>query len=88
MKIVKEITLKECQELILNPAFDQLGYYPGCLLDNYLLYDWDNHTYIIIQEKYVNCWTSTPVATKTNDKKLVDNFFLVQDEILNEINAE
>lgn len=88
MKIVKEITLKECQELILNPAFDQVGYYPGCLLDNYLLYDWDNHTYIIIQEKYVNCWTSTPVATKTNDKKLVDNFFKVQDEVLNEINAE
>lgn len=88
MKIEKEITLDQCQKLILSPDFDQLGYYPGCLLDNYLLYNWDNHTYIIIQEKYVNCWTSTLVATKTNDKKLVDDFFKVQDEVLNEINAE
>lgn len=88
MKIEKEITLEQCQELILDPDFDQLGYYPGCMMDNYLLYDWDNHTYIIIQEKYVNCWTSTAVATKTNDKKLVDNFFKVQDEVLKEINAE
>lgn len=88
MKIEKEITLEQCQELILNPNLEEVGYYPGCLLDNYLLYDWDNHTYIIIQEKYVNCWTSTLVATKTNYKKLVDDFFKVQDEVLNEINAE
>lgn len=88
MKIEKEITLEQCQELILDPNFEEVGYYPGCLLDNYLLYDWDNHTYIIIQEKYVNCWTSTLMATKTNDKKLVDDFFKVQDEVLKEINAE
>ena len=88
MKIQKELTLEQCQELISNPTLDEVGYYPGCLLDNYLLYDWDEHTYIIIQEKYVNCWTSTLVGTKTNDKKLVDNFFKVQDEVLNEINAE
>lgn len=88
MKIQKEITPDQCQELILNPNLEEVGYYPGCLLDNYLLYDWDNHAYIIIQEKYVNCWTSTLVATKTNDKKLVDDFFKVQDEVLKEINAE
>lgn len=88
MKIEKEITLEQCQELILDPNFEEVGYYPGCLLDNYLLYDWDNHTYIIIQEKYVNCWTSTLMATKTNDRKLVDDFFKVQDEVLKEINAE
>lgn len=88
MKIVKEITLDQCQKLILSPDFDQLGYYPGSLLDNYLLYDWDACTYIIIQEKYLNEWSSTLMATKTNDKKLVDNFFKVQDEVLNEINAE
>lgn len=88
MKIEKEITLDQCQELILNPDFDQLGYYPGCLLDNYLLYDWDSQTYIIIQEKYLNEWSSTLMATKTNDRKLVDDFFKVQDEVLNEINAE
>lgn len=88
MKIEKEITLEQRQELILDPNFEEVGYYPGCLLDNYLLYDWDNHTYIIIQEKYVNCWTSTLMATKTNDKKLVDDFFKVQDEVLKEINAE
>ena len=76
--------LEQCQELILNPAFDQVGYYPGCLLDNYLLYDRDNHTYIIIREKFVNCWTSTLIATKTNDKKLVDDFFKMQDEVLKE----
>lgn len=88
MKIEKEITSDQCQKLILNPNLEEVGYYPGCLLDNYLLYDWDNHTYIIIQEKYVNCWTSTLVATKTNDKKLVDDFFKAQNEVLNEINAE
>ena len=88
MKVKKEITPEQCQELILNPNFEEVGYYPGCLLDNYLLYNWDNHTYIIIKEKYVNCWTSTLMATKTNDKKLVDDFFETQDEVLKEINAE
>ena len=88
MKIKKEITSDQCQKLILNPNLEEVGYYPGCLLDNYLLYDWDNHTYIIIKEKYVNCWTSTLVATKTNDKKLVDDFFKAQDEVLKEVNAE
>ena len=88
IKIEKEITLDQCQELILNPDLDQLGYYPGSLLDNYLLYDWNACEYIIIQEKYLNCWSSTLVATKTNDKKLVDDFFKTQDEVLNEINAE
>lgn len=88
MKIQKEITLDQCQELILDPNLEEVGYYPGCLLDNYLLYNWDSQTYIIIQEKYVNCWTSTLMATKTNDRKLVDDFFKVQDEVLKEINAE
>ena len=88
MKIEKEITLDQCQKLILSPDLDQLGYYPGSLLDNYLLYDWDNHTYIIIKEKYVNCWSSTLIATKTNDKKLADDFLKTQDEILDEIDAE
>ena len=88
MKIELELTLEQCQELILNPNLEEVGYYPGCLLDNYLLYDWDDHTYIIIREKPVNCWTSTLVATKTNDKKLVDDFFKAQDEVLSEINAE
>lgn len=88
MKIEREITLEQRQELILDPNLEEVGYYPGCLLDNYLLYDWDNHTYIIIKEKYVNCWTSTLIATKTNDKKLVDDFFKTQDEVLDEINAE
>lgn len=88
MKIKKEITLDQCQKLILNPNLDQLGYYPGSLLDNYLLYDWDTCTYIIIQEKYLNEWSSTLVATKTDDKKLVDDFFKAQDKVLDEINAE
>lgn len=88
MKIKKEITPDQCQELILDPNLEEVGYYPGCLLDNYLLYDWDNNTYIIIQEKYVNCWTSTLMATKTDDKKLVDNFLKEQDEVLKEIDAE
>lgn len=88
MKIVKEITLEQCQELILDPAFDQVGYYPGCLLDNYLLYDWNTCTYIIIQEKYVTSWTSTLMATKTDDEKLVDNFLKEQDRVFDEINAE
>ena len=88
MIIKKEITLDQCQKLILNPNLEEVGYYPGCLLDNYLLYDWDNHTYIIIQEKYLNEWNSTLMATKTNDKKLVDDFFKAQNEVLNEINAE
>lgn len=88
MKIEREITLDQCQKLILNPNLEEVGYYPGCLLDNYLLYDWDNHTYIIIKEKYVNCWTSTLIATKTNDRALVDDFLKTQDEVLNEINAE
>ena len=82
MRIDKEITLEQCQELILNSNLEEVGYYPGCLLDNYLLYDWDDRTYIIIREKYVNCWTSTLIATKTNDKKLVDDFFKTQDEVL------
>ena len=88
MKIEREITLEQCQELILNPDLDQLGYYPGCLLDNYLLYDWDNHTYIIIQEEYLNEWSSTLVATKTNDRALADDFFKTQDKVLKEIDAE
>ena len=88
MKIKKEITSDQCQELILNSNLEEVGYYPGCLLDNYLLYDWDNHTYIIIQEEYLNEWTSTLVATKTNDKKLVDDFFKAQDKVLDEIGAE
>lgn len=88
MKIEKEITAEQYQELILNPNLEEVGYYPGCLLDNYLLYDWDSHTYIIIKEKYVNCWTSTLIATKTNNEKLVDDFLKTQDEVLNEINAE
>lgn len=88
MKIEKEITLDQCQKLILSPDLDQLGYYPGSLLDNYLLYDWNACTYIIIQEKYLNCWNSTLMATKTNDKKLVDDFFKTQDEVLDEIDAE
>ena len=88
MKIEKEITSDQCQELILNPNLEEVGYYPGCLLDNYLLYDWDNHTYIIIQEKYLNCWTSTLIATKTNDSKLVDDFLKTQDKVLDEIGAE
>ena len=88
MKIEKEITSDQCQKLILSPDFDQLGYYPGCLLDNYLLYDWNACTYIIIQEKYLNCWSSTLVATKTNDRALVDDFFKTQDEVLDEIDAE
>lgn len=88
MKIQKEITSEQYKELILNPNLEEVGYYPGCLIDNYLLYDWEDHTYIIIKEKYVNCWTSAPVATKTNDKKLVDNFLKEQDEVFDEIDAE
>lgn len=88
MKIQKEITLDQRQALILNPNFEEVGYYPGNLLDNYLLYNLEDHTYIIIQEKPVNCWTSTLIATKTNDKKLVDNFLTVQDKVFDEINAE
>ena len=88
MKIKKEITLDQCQKLILNPDLEEVGYYPGCLLDNYLLYDWNDRTYIIIREKPVNCWTSTLMATKTNDKNLVDDFFKAQDEVLSEINVE
>ena len=88
MKVKKEITLDQCQKLILNPNLEEVGYYPGCLLDNYLLYDWDTCTYIIIQEKYLNEWSSTLIATKTNDRKLVDDFLKTQDEVLNEINAE
>ena len=87
MKVKKEITPDQCEELILNPNLEEAGYYPGCLLDNYLLYDWNDHTYIIIQEKYVNCWTSTLMATKTNDRALVDGFLKTQDEVLNEINV-
>lgn len=88
MKIQKEITPDQYQELISNPTLDEVGYYPGCMMDNYLLYNWDTCAYILIQEKYLNEWSSTLIATKTNDKKLVDNFFKVQDEVLNEINAE
>ena len=88
MKIEKEITLDQCQKLILSPDLDQLGYYPGSLLDNYLLYDWNACTYIIIQEEYLNEWSSTLIATKTNDKKIADDFLKAQDEVLNEINAE
>lgn len=88
MKIEKEITLDQCQELILDPDFDQLGYYPGCMMDNYLLYNWDTCQYILIQEKYLNDWSSTLIATKTDDEKLADNFFKVQDEVLKEIGAE
>ena len=88
MKLQKEITLEQCQKLILNPNLEEVGYYPGCLLDNYLLYDWDTCTYIIIQEKYLNEWASTLMATKTNDKKLVDDFLKTQDEVLDEIDAE
>lgn len=88
MKIKKEITPDQCQELISNPTLDEVGYYPGCLLDNYLLYNWDNKKYIIIQEKYVNCWTSTLIATKTDDEKLVDNFLKEQDKVFDEINVE
>ena len=88
MKVKKEITLEQCQELILNPNLEEVGYYPGCLLDNYLLYDWNACEYIIIQENYLNEWSSTLVATKTNDRKLVDDFLKTQDEVLNEINAE
>lgn len=88
MKIKKEITSDQCQELILNPNLEEVGYYPGSLLDNYLLYDWNACTYIIIQEKYLNCWSSTLMATKTNDKKLVDDFLKTQDEVFKEINAE
>lgn len=88
VKIQKEITLEQCQELILNPALDQVGYYPGCLLDNYLLYNEAACTYIIIQEKYVNCWSSTLMATKTNDRTLVDDFLKTQDKVLDEIEAE
>lgn len=84
MKIEREITLEQCQELILDPDFDQLGYYPGCIMDNYLLYNWDTCTYILIQEKYLNEWSSTLIATKTDDKKLVDDFFKMQDEVLKE----
>lgn len=82
MKIEKEITSDQCQELILSPDLDQVGYYPGCLLDNYLLYNWDTEKYVIIQEKYLNEWSNTLIATETDDEKLVDNFFKVQDEIL------
>lgn len=88
MKIKKEITPDQCQELILNPNLEEVGYYPGCLLDNYLLYNWDNKKYIIIREKYVNCWTSTLIATETDDEKLVDNFLKEQDKVLDEIDAE
>lgn len=88
MKIKKEITSDQCQKLILNPNLEEVGYYPGCLLDNYLLYNWDDNTYIIIQEKPLTCWTSTLVATKTNDSKLVDDFLKTQDEVFDEINAE
>ena len=88
MKIEREITLEQCQKLILNPNLEEVGYYPGCLLDNYLLYDWNACEYIIIQEKYLNEWSSTFIATKTNDKKLVDDFFKTQDEVLDEIDAE
>ena len=88
MKTVKEITSDQCQKLILNPNFEEVGYYPGSLLDNYLLYDWNACEYIIIQEKYLNEWSSTLMATKTNDRALVDDFLKTQDEVLNEINAE
>ena len=88
MKIEKEITSDQCQKLILNPSFEEVGYYPGSLLDNYLLYDWNACEYIIIQEKPLTCWTSTLIATKTNNEKLVDDFLKTQDEVFKEINAE
>ena len=88
MKIEREITPDQCQKLILNPNLEEVGYYPGSLLDNYLLYDWNACTYIIIQEKYLNCWSSTLMATKTNDEKLVDDFLKTQDEVFDEIDTE
>lgn len=58
--------------------------YESNLLDNYLFYvngrtieefsDYPTTNYIILEEKYVNCYTSTYTVTLTNNEKIASYF--------------
>lgn len=83
-----EIDSSHCFELEkkLLELVNFIGYesYESGLLDNYLFYtngrtieefsDYPTTNYIMLEETYVNCWTSTYTVTLTNDEKLASDF--------------
>lgn len=53
--------------------------FDGVLLDSYIIYDAENiqigkikpRKYIILREKYLNCWSSTIEMTMTDDENMI-----------------
>lgn len=81
-RTVITINLNSVEE-ILDKCNEIIAYNPGVLLDNYIL-DIDNLTfgnskkhwrYLIIKEKYLNCWQSISEGIFTNDEQEFERYY-------------
>lgn len=97
-----DLHYSECSDIRkkLLELVDFIGYegYEGSLLDNYLFYtngrtieefsDYPTTNYIILEETYVNCWTSTYTVTLTNDEDLARDFERRATEYWNKVESD
>ena len=76
------IDIKHLEE-ILDKCNEIIAYNPGVLLDNYIL-DIDNLVfgngkkhwkYLIIKERYINCWQSASEGIFTNDEEEFEHYY-------------
>lgn len=81
--IVKNIDLETCNKIVdmANGQGLEVIQFDGCLLDDYIIYNHDTlkvgraiRKYMIIQEYYINEWSSGLELLLTDSDKKVDQF--------------
>lgn len=79
-----EISWKDAQSLLsfADSKCCPISCFEGCLLDNYVIYNAKciavnkskPRKFIILQEKYLNSWSSGIILILTDDEKQVEDF--------------
>lgn len=81
--IIKNIDLETCNKILdmANGQDLEIIQFDGCLLDDYIIYNYDTlkvgraiRKYMIIQEYYINEWSSGLELLLTDSEKKVDQF--------------
>lgn len=81
--IIKNIDLETCNKIVdmANSQGLEVIQFDGCLLDDYIIYNHDTlkvgraiRKYMIIQEYYINEWTSGLELLLTDSEKKVNEF--------------
>ena len=81
--IIKNIDLETCNKIVdmANSQGLEVIQFDGCLLDDYIIYNHDTlkvgraiRKYMIIQEYYINEWSSGLKLILTDNNKKVDQF--------------